>query len=52
MCSRYKCWILTPLYPFCCLLFTAGFGLRIYGAFHYDNLDVFIASMCITYAAP
>jgi hypothetical protein len=50
--TRYKCWILTPLYPFCCLLFTAGFALREYGAFHYNNLDVFIASVCITYAAP
>jgi hypothetical protein len=50
--TRYKCWILTPLYPFCCLLFTAGFALREYGAFHYDNLEVFIASVCITYAAP
>ncbi|KAK7426335.1 hypothetical protein QQZ08_007236 [Neonectria magnoliae] len=51
-CFRYKCWILTPLFPFCCLLFTAGFGLREYGAFYYDNLNVFIASICITYAAP
>ncbi|KAF4468994.1 Rtm1p [Fusarium albosuccineum] len=50
--SRYKCWILTPLFPFCSLLFTAGFALRVYGAFHYDNLDIFIASVCITYAAP
>ncbi|POR38230.1 Uncharacterized protein TPAR_01569 [Tolypocladium paradoxum] len=49
---HYKCWKLTPLFPFCCLLFTAGFALREYGAFHYDNLDVFIASICITYAAP
>ncbi|KAM0416981.1 hypothetical protein ACHAPT_013005 [Fusarium lateritium] len=50
--SHYKCWILTPLFTFCCLLFTAGFALREYGAFHYDNLDIFIASICITYAAP
>ena len=33
-------------------LFTVGFVLREYGAFHYDNLDVYIASICITYAAP
>ncbi|KAJ4247722.1 hypothetical protein NW762_012930 [Fusarium torreyae] len=51
-CARYKCWILTPFFPFCSLLFTAGFALRVYGAFHYDNLDIFIASVCITYAAP
>ncbi|KAJ6439968.1 RTA-like protein [Purpureocillium lavendulum] len=49
---RYKCWKLTPLFPFCCLLFVAGFALREYGAFHYDNLNVYIASICITYAAP
>ncbi|KAI5460243.1 hypothetical protein BGZ63DRAFT_386805 [Mariannaea sp. PMI_226] len=51
-CLHYKCWKLTPLFPFCCLLFTAGFALREYGAFHYDNLNVYIASICITYAAP
>ncbi|KAH8179516.1 RTA1 like protein [Sarocladium implicatum] len=50
--TRYKCWILTPLFPFCCLLFTAGFAVRVYGAFHYDNLNIFIASVCITYASP
>ncbi|KAI9150176.1 Lipid-translocating exporter-like protein RTA1 [Paramyrothecium foliicola] len=49
---RYKSWLLTPLWPFCSLLFTAGFTLRIYGAFHYDNLNMFIASICITYGAP
>ncbi|KAM0479212.1 hypothetical protein ACHAP7_005822 [Fusarium lateritium] len=26
--------------------------LRAYGAFHYNNLSIFIASICITYAAP
>ncbi|KAF4334546.1 Rtm1p [Fusarium beomiforme] len=51
-CIQYNCWRLTPLFPFCSLLFTAGFALRVYGAFHYDNLDIFIASVCITYAAP
>ncbi|KAF7563761.1 hypothetical protein G7046_g377 [Stylonectria norvegica] len=50
--SHYKCWILMPFFPFCSLLFTAGFALRGYGAFHYNNLDVYIASICITYAAP
>ncbi|KAK7416939.1 hypothetical protein QQX98_004850 [Neonectria punicea] len=51
-CFWYKCWILMPFFPLCCLLFTAGFGLREYGAFHYENLNVFIASICNTYAAP
>jgi hypothetical protein len=49
---HYRSFLLTPLWPFCSLLFTAGFGLRVYGAYHYDNLNVFIASICITYAAP
>jgi hypothetical protein len=43
---------LTPFFPFCSLLFFAGFAIRAYGAFHYDNLEVYIASLCITYAAP
>ncbi|KAF7544251.1 hypothetical protein G7Z17_g10107 [Cylindrodendrum hubeiense] len=51
-CFNYKCWKLTALFPFCCLLFTVGFAIREYGAFHYDNLNVYIASICITYAAP
>ncbi|KAJ4118661.1 hypothetical protein NW768_010720 [Fusarium equiseti] len=51
-CIYYKCWKLTPLFQFCSLLFTAGFALRVYGAFYYDNLHIFIASVCITYAAP
>ncbi|ENH65044.1 hypothetical protein FOC1_g10005894 [Fusarium oxysporum f. sp. cubense race 1] len=51
-CILYKCWKLTPLFSFCSLLFTTGFALRVYGAFHYDNLEIFIASVCITYAAP
>ncbi|KAH7245871.1 hypothetical protein BKA59DRAFT_178276 [Fusarium tricinctum] len=51
-CIRYKCWRLTPLFPFCAILFTVGFVLRVYGAFHYNNLNIFIASICINYAAP
>jgi hypothetical protein len=51
-CHRYKSWLLSGLWWFCCLLFTAGFATRIYGAWHYDNLPAFIASTCIIYAAP
>lgn len=40
------------MFPFCCLLFMAGFALRIYGAYHYDGLEPFIASVCLIYAAP
>ncbi|KAH7322986.1 hypothetical protein B0I35DRAFT_476877 [Stachybotrys elegans] len=49
---RYRCWRLTWLFPFCSLLFVAGFALRVYGSYHYDVLNPFIASICITYAAP
>ncbi|TDZ35125.1 Lipid-translocating exporter-like protein RTA1 [Colletotrichum spinosum] len=49
---HYKFFRVTALYSFCCLLFTAGFALRIYGAWHYDDLNPFIASICLVYAAP
>ena len=49
---HYTCWKLTPLFPLCSFLFVTGFTLRIYGAFHYDHLEMYIATMCITYAAP
>jgi len=42
----------TGLFVFCGLLFTAGFGIRIYGSWNYDNLDTMIASVCIVYASP
>lgn len=51
-CYRYKSFLRTGLFCFCSLLFTAGFGLRIYGSHHYDNLDIYIASIVIIYAAP
>lgn len=49
---RYRSFKLTPLYPFCGLLFTAGFAVRAYGSYHYDNLDAYIASLCLIYFAP
>jgi hypothetical protein len=51
-CIRYKCWKLTALFPFCTFLFTGGFIVREVGAFHYDNLPVFITSICVIYASP
>ncbi|OLN87622.1 Protein RTA1-like protein 6 [Colletotrichum chlorophyti] len=51
-CYHYKFFKVTGLFSFCCLLFTAGFAVRIYGAYHYDNLDTFIASVCLIYASP
>ncbi|KAL0936713.1 RTA1 domain-containing protein [Colletotrichum truncatum] len=50
--SHYKFFKVTGLFSFCCLLFTAGFALRIYGSYHYDDLNPFIASVCLIYAAP
>jgi len=51
-CIRYKCWIVTGILPWSALIFVAGYSLREYGAFHYDNLNVFIASLVLLYAAP
>lgn len=50
--SHYKFFRVTGLFSFCCLLFAAGFALRIYGSHRYDRLDPFIASVCLVYAAP
>ncbi|KAK1520941.1 RTA1 domain-containing protein [Colletotrichum abscissum] len=49
---HYRFFKVTALFSFCCLLFAAGFAVRTYGAWHYDDLDIFIASVCLIYAAP
>ncbi|OHX00263.1 RTA1 domain-containing protein [Colletotrichum incanum] len=51
-CYHYKFFKVTGLFTFCCLLFTVGFAVRIYGAWNYDNLDTFIVTVCLVYAAP
>ncbi|KAK0628374.1 hypothetical protein B0T17DRAFT_505055 [Bombardia bombarda] len=51
-CIHYKCFKVTALLPICCLLFTAGFAVREYGAFHYENLNVYIASTFLIYMSP
>ncbi|KAL2751916.1 hypothetical protein ACRALDRAFT_2045148 [Sodiomyces alcalophilus JCM 7366] len=52
-CYRYKYFKVTGLFVFCGLLFVAGFSLRVYASFgNYDNLDTFIASICLVYASP
>ncbi|OAA56956.1 RTA-like protein [Niveomyces insectorum RCEF 264] len=51
-CRRYRSWRLTGLYVFCCTLFTAGFVVREVGAFAYTNVNVYIATVCLVYAAP
>ncbi|KAM0324554.1 hypothetical protein ACHAQA_007939 [Verticillium albo-atrum] len=51
-CYHYKFFKVTGLFIFCNLLFVAGFALRIYGAWNYDDLAPFIASVCLVYASP
>ncbi len=38
--------------PICCALFTTGFALRAYGAFHYENLPVYLTSTLFIYMSP
>jgi len=49
---KYKSWRIGFLLPWAAALFTAGFILREYGAYHYDDLNVFIASTVILFVAP
>ena len=49
---HYKCWKVTGVLPWSALIFVAGFSLREYGAFHYNNLEIFISSLVLLYAAP
>ncbi|KAF1938742.1 RTA1 domain protein [Clathrospora elynae] len=51
-CIKYKAWKVTILHPICGLLFTVGFAVRSYGAFHYDNIGVYVASTIFIYCAP
>ncbi|KAK3332913.1 hypothetical protein B0T19DRAFT_473689 [Cercophora scortea] len=51
-CIHYKSFKLTAILPFCCVLFAAGFAVRAYGALHYDNLKVYIASTFLIYMSP
>ncbi|EAS36356.3 RTA1 domain-containing protein [Coccidioides immitis RS] len=55
-CSHYKSFKLMGLHLLSCLMLTAGFALREYGAFEYlytkKNLDVYIASTSMIYMAP
>ncbi|KAE9369682.1 hypothetical protein N431DRAFT_380968 [Stipitochalara longipes BDJ] len=51
-CIHYKCWKVTGILPWSALLFVVGYAFREYGAFHFDNIDVFIVSLVFIYAAP
>ncbi|KAK2803603.1 hypothetical protein FQN51_003365 [Onygenales sp. PD_10] len=55
-CYRYKFFKVMFLHIVCCLMFTAGFALRIYGSHNYtfttENINVYIASTCLIYMCP
>ena len=50
--SCYKAWRFTGLLPWAAFVFTAGYIMREIGAFHYGNINIFISSICLVYAAP
>ena len=43
---------MTGYYPFCGLLFAAGFAARSYGAFNFDDIPAFITGTILIYASP
>lgn len=51
-CYRYKCWKVSGIFPWAALLFVIGYAMREYGAFHFDNLNIYIASLVFIYCAP
>ena len=51
-CFHYASWKFTGLFPWAALIFVGGYSVRSYAAWHYDNVDVFIAATCLVYAAP
>ncbi|KAI9803964.1 MAG: hypothetical protein M1833_000245 [Piccolia ochrophora] len=51
-CSKYHWWKTTFLLPWAALIFAAGFAMREWGAYEYDNLNVFISSIVLILAAP
>jgi hypothetical protein len=55
--SRYNCWKLIGLHPLCAVLFTLGYALREYGAFHYQysshlSLIIYVLSQVFIYVCP
>ena len=51
-CIHYRSWKFTGLFPWAALVFVSGYSLRAVGAWHYGNVDVFIAATVLVYAAP
>ncbi|KAL5354285.1 hypothetical protein ACLOAV_000373 [Pseudogymnoascus australis] len=50
--SLYNSWRVTWIYSWSSIVFIAGYALRAYAAYHYDNVDIFIAAIVLLYAAP
>jgi len=50
--THYRSWRVTWIYAWSSLLFISGYILRAINAFRYDNLELFLASIVLLYAAP
>ncbi|KAK4035344.1 hypothetical protein C8A01DRAFT_48440 [Parachaetomium inaequale] len=51
-CIYYRPWSVTALLPSSCALLAAGFATRSYGTFHYEDPQVYTASILLLYASP
>lgn len=51
-CMKFKSWKVTGLHPLCALMFAAGFALRAYDAWNFDNVSTYVASTLLIYCAP
>ena len=49
---KYRSWRIGFLLPWAATLFVGGFCLREYGAYHYGDLNIFIASTVMLFLAP
>lgn len=49
---RYRSWRMTFFLPWGSLILTAGYALRAVGAWHYDDLNIFIASTVMIIMGP
>ncbi|KAK7739236.1 hypothetical protein SLS62_011281 [Diatrype stigma] len=49
---HYKSWRLTGLYVVCGFVYAIGFAIREVGAVRYDDLVIYIVSVCLCFAAP
>ncbi|KAK4098490.1 hypothetical protein N658DRAFT_561031 [Parathielavia hyrcaniae] len=49
---RHKLYKLAALLPLCCAFLTAAYATRSYGAFHYEDAQVYTASTMLVYMSP